>query len=425
MTTYSIKSLGCKISQYDGEKIAEYLQAYGLKEDSRNPDLYILNGCSVTARASQKVRQILRSAKRKWPEAKLVLAGCEARLRDQRSEVTPEADWILLSGTELDEVESMLKALQLDFIEELSHQPIVGTLSTSRTRAYLKVQDGCNQFCSYCIVSHLRGDEWSKPMEDAVKEASTLVKTGHRELVVTGIHLGHFRPGLHGLARALEAVDGVERIRFSSIESVEVNEDLIKWMAQSPKACQHFHLPLQSGCDRILKLMRRPYLTQDFYDVVEKIREKMPYAAITTDLIVGFPGETEDDFVETLNFLEKIGFSRIHIFRYSKRDGTPAAKMPNQIENKVKLERAERVDKLWKDLEKKYFKKFIGQKIEVLWETCDDNVWNGLSGEYVPCKVSGSSENLENRISEVIGKKVISDHEKGSYLEVEIVGESR
>ena len=408
MASFTVKFLGCKVSQYDSERIAEWLKKFGLKEDSENPDLYILNGCSVTGRASQKVRQTFRAAKRKWPNAKMVLAGCEARLRDQRTIDTPEADWILLHGEFEQLVKEMLDGLKIPYFKEITHIANNTPLS-SRTRAFLKIQDGCNQFCSYCIVAHLRGEEWSAPIADAVAEAKKLVKEGHKEIILTGIHIGHFKPGLVELLTELEKIDGLERLRISSIESVEVRDELIDWVANSPKACNHFHLPLQSGCDAILKEMRRPYNTDEFRTIVQKIRSKLPDVAISTDLIVGFPGETEQNFAETLEFLKEMEFSRIHIFRYSKRDGTPAASMPNQLSNKVKHERSNMVEEVWKNSAQAYHSKFLDREVEVIWETQKDGIWHGTSREYVPCFIKDSSTNLENKICKVIGQRVTEE----------------
>ncbi|NCB38451.1 MAG: tRNA (N(6)-L-threonylcarbamoyladenosine(37)-C(2))-methylthiotransferase MtaB [Erysipelotrichia bacterium] len=407
MTTFLLKSLGCKVSQYDGERIAEKLRQHGLEAVDDAPDVFILNGCSVTGRASQKVRQLLRAARRNWPAVKLVLAGCEARLITQRHEELPDIDWLLQDGEEASVV-AMLAALGLDILSETHVAGKIGPVS-SKTRAFLKIQDGCNQFCAYCIVAHLRGNEWSRPIESAMVEARTLIAEGHRELVLTGIHLGHFRPSLVHLLRQLDQLDGLDRIRLSSIEPVEVTEELIDWVASSPKACRHFHLPLQSGCDDILRLMRRPYTTADFRAVVDRIREKMPLAAITTDLIVGFPGESEEHFAATLSFLEEMMFSRIHIFRFSPRDGTPAATMAGQIDNAVKAARAGRVEKVWRSSAASYYEKFIGHQLEVLWETTESNFLSGFSREYVPCRMQSSPENMLNRLSLVTGQKIADD----------------
>ncbi len=403
MTTFFIRSLGCKVSQYDGERIAEKLKEYDLEENEDYPDLFILNGCSVTGRASQKARQIIRAVRRKKADCKIVLAGCEARLVKKNNENIPEVDW-LLPYNDIDSIKEMMSALSLD-IKCDNEAKITHFNHTEMTRAYLKVQDGCSQFCSYCIVAHLRGKEWSRPIDDAVREARELVLEGHKEIVLTGIHVGHYKPSLVPLLKELEKIEGLERIRLSSIESVEVKDDLIDWVANSPKACHHFHLPLQSGCDKILKAMHRPYLTKDFKNVVEHIRKTMPEAAITTDLIVGFPDETEEDFQETLDFLEEIKFSRFHIFRYSKREGTPAATMPNQISNEVKIARSDRIEEVWKKHSYKFAKHFEKRQIEVLWETLEDGWLKGYSKEYVPCKMQSNDESLRNKLMQVTGIK--------------------
>lgn len=408
MTTFLIKSLGCKVSQYDGERLAEKLRQQGMQPVNDAPDVFILNGCSVTGRASQKVRQMLRAARRNWPAVKLVLAGCEARLVTQRHEELPDIDWLLKDG-ETASVAAMMAALGLDVIADAGLMKAAGPVS-AKTRAFLKIQDGCSQFCSYCIVAYLRGEEWSRPIEDAVAEAKNLVAEGHRELVLTGIHIGHFKPSLLSLLKQLDQINGLERIRLSSIESVEVNDDLIHWVASSAKACQHFHLPLQSGCDKILRDMRRPYNIADFRAVVAKIRNMMPLAAITTDLIVGFPGESEADFVETLNFLEEMQFSRIHIFRFSPRDGTPAATMANQVDNTTKAARASCVEKVWQHWAESFYQKFVGRQLEVLWETIEEGHLSGFSREYVPCQLVSSNASQLNHLNIVEGQRMSNGH---------------
>ncbi len=402
MTTFLIKSLGCKVSQYDGERLAEKLRNLGLKQVEDAPDIYILNGCSVTGRASQKVRQTLRAAKRRWPGVKLVLAGCEARLLTQRHEELAEIDW-LLKDAEPESIEAMLSALALDVLAEpgsISSLPV-----TARTRAFLKVQDGCSQFCSYCIVAHLRGPEWSRPISDAVNEAQRLVAEGHRELVLTGIHLGHYQPSLLPMLQELEKIEGLDRIRLSSIESIEVTDELIDWVAESPKACAQMHLPLQSGSDTVLRAMRRPYNSSEFAAVVARIRDRMPFAGITTDLIVGFPGETGEFFAETLKFLEEMQFSRIHIFKFSPRDGTPAATMGGQIDNATKNRRSDEVEAVWQSSAQAFYRQFVGRELEVLWETSADGIIQGFSREYIPCFMA-AGDHLLNQITHVRGLNV-------------------
>ena len=400
VTTFLLKSLGCKVSQYDGERLAEKLRILGLAPVEDLPDIFILNGCSVTGRASQKVRQTLRAAKRRWPAVKLVLAGCEARLLTQRNEGLAEIDW-LLKDAEPASISDMLAALALDVQAEAGSA--VAMPITARTRAFLKVQDGCNQFCSYCIVAYLRGEEWSRPIADAVAEAGRLVEEGHRELVLTGIHLGHYQPSLLQLLKELEKVPGLDRIRLSSIESVEVDDGLLDWVARSEKACAHLHLPLQSGSDTILREMRRPYNTAGFAAAVARIRARMPFAAVTTDLIVGFPGETDALFADTLQFLEEMQFSRIHIFKFSPRDGTPAATMGSQIDNATKARRSGQVEAVWQKSAQAFYQRFIGRELEILWESSTAGVLHGFSREYIPCFMPSADVRLLNQITRARG----------------------
>ena len=404
IVTYMIKSFGCKVSQYDGQLLAEKLESFGLQATKDKPDLYILNGCSVTSRASQKVRQAMRSAARHWPGVKIVLTGCEARLRLQKNQETPEADWVMPYFYHNEDVLEMINTIFPNF-DAMPHEGHHAEVKNNRTRAFLKVQDGCNQFCAYCIVAYLRGEEWSKAIDRAVDETKELIKQGYKEIVLTGIHLGHFKPSLLQLLQELEKVEGLERIRLSSIEPIEVDDALINWVKTSPKACHHFHLPLQSGCDEILKSMRRPYNTEEFAAVVDKIRRQIPLAAITTDLIVGFPGETDEHFGQTLDFVRRMNFSRLHIFRFSPRDGTPAATMPDQVSNAIKSVRSHQLEELWHQSALQFHRKFIGKPVEILWETRDDKFFHGLSKEYVPC-IAKIDEDIElNSITRAIGRQ--------------------
>lgn len=410
MTTYLVQSLGCKVSQYDGQRLEEHLRTLGFVPVSgdQEPDLFILNSCSVTSRAAQKVRQVLGAVRRRWPRTKLVLAGCEAKNRELTAHMTPEADAVLLPNPTMSTVESLVVALGFTIRGRTGESDEPTLFRKVRTRAFLKIQDGCRQFCSYCIVPHLRGDEWSKPMTDVLKEAGQLVRAGFRELVITGIHLGRYAHGLVSVLREIEKIDGLERIRLSSIEPVEVGDDLIDWLATSPKACAHLHLPLQAGNDAVLKAMNRPYTTADFQAIVDRVRRRIPDIGITTDFIVGFPGETEAQFEEGLRFVEQINCSRMHIFRYSPREGTPAATMARQIDGRTKRLRAERAEQVWHRSALTFHRRFIGRALEVLWETCTAGIWHGMSREYIPCVMpaldaSDLTNTIERRIVQSAG----------------------
>ncbi|MFZ2961480.1 MAG: MiaB/RimO family radical SAM methylthiotransferase [Candidatus Ozemobacteraceae bacterium] len=443
--TFFLRSLGCKVSQYDGNRLEEKLCELGLVpvREGEAPDIFLLNGCAVTGRASQKVRQAVRAARRQWPLAKVIVTGCEARRRElsveksiassfplsspqQASSVSAfldgprdeplDAHGVLPVGADLQGIRDCLEACGLTLCaagdipqeavpspggvlsiahEENSHNseaiPFSMKKVGARTRAFLKIQDGCRQFCTYCIVPHLRGAETSKAVEEAVSEARRLAAAGFRELVVTGIHVGHYAFGLTDLLCRLEAIDGIDRLRLSSIEPLEIDEALIEWMATSPKACQHLHIPLQAGHDAILAAMNRPYRRDAFAALIERIRRRIPQAGLTTDLIVGFPGETDEQFAEGVAFVEAMAFSRIHIFRYSTRPGTPAAGFSGQIAGPVKQARARAVEAVWHKLAERFAASLVGRNIEVLWETCVSGVWHGLSREYVSCRLAAAA----------------------------------
>ncbi len=401
MPTYFVQSLGCKVSQYDGQRLEEHLRTLGFVPvvDEQEPDLFILNSCSVTGRAAQKVRQTLGAVKRRWPRTKLVLAGCEAKNRDLAAQASPEADGVLLPNSARAVIEELVAGLGFTVRGRVEQDDHHSLFQKVRTRAFLKIQDGCRQFCTYCIVPHLRGEEVSKPVSDGVQEAMQLVQNGFRELVITGIHLGRYAPGLVPFLREIERIPGLDRIRLSSIESVEVGDDLINWLATSPKACAHLHLPLQSGSDETLRAMNRPYTTVDFQNVVDRLRRRLPDIGITTDFMVGFPGESDTLFDESLRFAEQIGFSRMHIFRYSPREGTPAAAMRQQVDGRVKRERAERAEQVRRRSALAFHRRFIGREVEVLWETWVEGFWHGMSREYIPCVMPGSTTaDMTNRI---------------------------
>lgn len=409
--------MGCKVSQYDAETLSDKLVSQGLVSVDDSPHLFILNGCSVTSRASQKVRQAMRRAARQWPNCRIVLAGCEARLLAQRNEENDVAHFQLADVNSTEQISEMLHCLFPDesFADE-ADQLMSQAHSSTKTRAFLKIQDGCNQFCAYCIVAHLRGTEWSRPIADAVAEARQLVEAGHKEIVLTGIHIGHYQPGLPELLDALEKINGLERIRISSIESVEIDDRLIEWLKTSKKACQHLHLPLQSGCDQILTAMKRPYLTGEYRVLINRLRHQIPLLSISTDLIVGFPGETDEHMAQTLEFLTEMKFSRIHIFRFSPRDGTPAATMPDQLDNQTKIARAAMVEKIWHKFALAYHQKWVGKQVEVLWETFKDGVLHGTSREYVSCRMPAVDDAFVNSISIA---QATTAHESG--LEVKII----
>lgn len=406
-----IQTLGCKVSQYEAGKLEKELFSRGFSRSSTHPpDLFVLHSCSVTGRASQKTRQILNSARRKWPEVKVLLAGCEGKFRELKNREATDADGVLLPDWKPEDLGLILD--ELGFGREQTPPQTCGSTDL-RTRAFLKIQDGCEHFCTYCIVPHLRGPERSKPIETCFEEAQELVETGFREIVLTGIHLGRYEFGLINLLNRFERINNLSRVRLSSIEPLEIDEPVIDWLSTSPKACRHLHLPLQSGSNSVLKRMNRPYSSERFSNLVLNIRERLPKIALTTDVMVGFPAETEEEFEESFEFIKKIRFSRLHIFRYSPRDGTPAAIFPNQIPADEKKRRAKKLDNLGKDLLSEYHRFFIGKTIEVLWERSSNGFWSGFSREYLPCRTQ-STATLENTITEA---RVIEASSDGVLVE--------
>ncbi len=393
MYTFSIKTLGCKVSQCDADNLAKHLTDLGLQMSENSPELCIVHGCSVTGRASQKTAQTIRSLKKRFPSSTVILSGCEALLAEKSGKSLQNADYILTETTK----EAVKKMLDVFGIEATQNN--TAPYHNGHTRAFLKIQDGCSQFCSYCIVCRIRGKERSKAISEVCDEARQLTKQGFKEIVLTGIHLGHYEPSLPELLRKLEKIEGIARIRLGSVESLETTDELIELAQSSKKICHHFHMPLQSGCDRILKAMNRPYKAVDYLDTVNKIRNAMPNASIGTDLITGFPGETDEEHQETLAFLEKIGFARIHIFRYSKRSGTPAAEMPDQVPEDIKIRRSGEIEKLRDKLVLEAYKGYENKQLRVIWETLEDGYYCGLSDEYIPCKVLAPQKNLSGSIT--------------------------
>ena len=397
---FQIRSLGCKVNQYDGDRIAEILGHLGFTRVLDGvPDIFILNGCSVTGRASQKARQALRAARKNWPKSRIVLSGCETALLERTGEAPPEIDGLLPLRPTREIVESLL--VQIGLLSGERHDQIAGDVQTGslRTRAFLKIQDGCNQFCSYCIVPHLRGRERSVSFDEVIEEGRKLASKGFREIVLTGIHLGRYEFGLVPLLRELERLPDLKRIRLSSIEPIEISDDLIGWLEASPAACPHLHLPVQAGTDEVLRAMNRPYTISQFEEIVAKVRRGLPMLGLSTDLIVGFPGETEELFSKGLEFVKRMSFSRMHIFRYSARPGTPAASMDGGVSNQDKHDRSKAVERVWKASAAAFHASFAGRNVEVLWETCVSGVWQGFSREYIPCRLKKGVPAGANQVS--------------------------
>ena len=380
---------------------------YIVKNFDEKADVYLINTCVVTNMGQRKSRQIINRAIRVNPNALIVVTGCYAQIAPEKVSALDGVDVIVGNQERLRIVELVSKKLNAvqpfnnPAFEEMPTGDVEG-----RTRAFLKIQEGCNQFCTYCIIPYARGPLRSRSLTNIKEEITKLVGRGYLEIVLIGIHLGCYgkEDGTKTLSDAVKtalAVPDLARLRLGSLESVEVEDELLELMSKSDRLCHHLHLPLQSGSDKILAAMHRPYDTKKFQTLIENIRKKIPDIAITTDVIVGFPGESEADFKDTCEFVRKIGFAKMHIFPYSKREGTPAAVLPNQLTEREKAERAEALAKIDAAMQKEFMKKMVGTEVAVLFEeTAGDGYMEGLSSNYQRVKCPGGRE-LNNQIAQV------------------------
>ncbi|WP_455257177.1 tRNA (N(6)-L-threonylcarbamoyladenosine(37)-C(2))-methylthiotransferase MtaB [Peptoniphilus asaccharolyticus] len=416
--TFSITTLGCKVNQYESEAMSELFEEKGymkVDQETEVADIYIINTCTVTNLSDRKSRQVIRKAKRENPEAIVAVVGCYSQVSPEEV-VSIEGVDIVLGTTERADIVNMVEDFQsngqsINVVRSLDgdyeFQPINISKESDMTRAYMKVQDGCNRFCTYCIIPYARGRIRSRSIEDSVKEAKRLAEAGYKEIVLTGIHIGSYGKesgkNLIELIEEIAKVDGIERIRMSSVEPMTITEDFLKRAIAIGKFCDHFHLSLQSGCDKVLKEMNRRYTTEEYKAVVDLIRKYMPKAGITTDIIVGFPGETDEEFEVTCKFVEKVEFSRIHVFKYSMRDGTPAAKRTDQVHGQVKHERSQKLI----ELNEKLMKKFASEQdtLDVLFEEEIDGKFVGYSTNYLRCSIE-SQDDLKNITKSV---KIVSN----------------
>ncbi len=409
----SFITLGCKVNQFESQAMAALLQERGhvLAAEDETADAFVINTCAVTAESSRKSRQAVRHAMSDNPDAITAVCGCWAQISPEEAE-SLGSDLVFGSAdrhTLVEELERCFKergnivrvddAMTRSFFEALPAGSGIG-----RTRAMLKVQDGCHNFCTYCIIPYARGPVRSLPLDEAVSEVKRLVAEGYRELVITGIEISSYGFDLEGvsLTDLIEKLCGAApqmRVRLGSLEPRTVTAEFCERLSRLPNLCPHFHLSLQSGSDVTLKRMGRRYSTQEFFAGTKLLRKHFPNCGITTDLIAGFPGETEEEFEETLSFIRKCAFSSMHVFPFSKRPGTEAAEMPNQLTNSVKKERAKRAAEAARELRCGFLEAQVGTVQEVLIETCTDGIWSGLTGNYCEVRVSGTA--LKNEISRV------------------------
>lgn len=396
MTTFAVATLGCKVNAYESEGYIEGLIQAGLTQvDFKQvADVYIINTCAVTNTAASKSKQKIHQAQKLNTNALICVVGCLVQTTQDDLQVD-----LLIGSSHKKELPS--KILELlhnkgkgNLVEDISKVTKFENLPiqsfSTHTRAFLKIQDGCNQFCSYCIIPYARGRERSLPLNEVMSIATNLVNNNHKEIVLSGIHTGRYGRDLGidllTLMKELEKLEGLERIRISSIEMNELSDEFLMFMKEHEKIAKHLHIPIQSASNKVLKLMNRPYTIEQFMEKIKYIKMLMPNISISSDIIMGFPDESEEDYQETLSNLEKIDFSFLHIFPFSKRDGTKACAITNHINNAEKKKRCQSVSLLSKKHYNKYKSQFVHQEVEVLFEYEKDGYLFGHTSEYIPVK---------------------------------------
>lgn len=417
MLKVALHNLGCKVNAYETEAMQHLLEeaGYEIVPFTQKADVYVINTCSVTNMADRKSRQMLHKAKKNNPDSIVVAAGCYVQTSEKEVLNDLSVD-IVIGNDRKHDLVRLLDEYSLDSVNDTvddindgkhDFEELFIDQTKEHTRAFIKVQDGCNQFCSYCIIPYARGRVRSRRFENVIAEVERLAANGFKEVVLTGIHLSSYgvdfeeATGLLELIQAVNAVKGIERIRLGSLEPKIVTEHFASELSKLDKICPHFHLSLQSGCDATLKRMNRKYTTKEYERGCELLRKYFVHPAITTDVIVGFPGETEEEFEQTKAYLEHIHFYEMHIFKYSKRKGTRAAVMPDQIDEQIKAARSEKLIALGHDMSKEFRKFYIGKNEEVLFEEKavigDKEYFVGYTKEYVKV-AKKTDENLENQI---------------------------
>lgn len=417
MKKAALHNLGCKVNAYETEAMQHLLEeaGYEIVPFTQKADVYVINTCSVTNMADRKSRQMLHKAKKNNPDSIVVAAGCYVQTSEKEVLNDLSVD-IVIGNDRKHDLVRLLEEYSLDSVNDTvddindgkhDFEELFIDQTKEHTRAFIKVQDGCNQFCSYCIIPYARGRVRSRRFENVIAEVERLAANGFKEVVLTGIHLSSYgvdfeeATGLLELIQAVNAVKGIERIRLGSLEPKIVTEHFASELSKLDKICPHFHLSLQSGCDATLKRMNRKYTTKEYERGCELLRKYFVHPAITTDVIVGFPGETEEEFEQTKAYHEHIHFYEMHIFKYSKRKGTRAAVMPDQIDEQIKAARSEKLIALGHDMSKEFRKFYIGKNEEVLFEEKavigDKEYFVGYTKEYVKV-AKKTDENLENQI---------------------------
>lgn len=422
MRKVAFYTLGCKVNQYETEAMEELFEkrGYEIVDSNEDADIYVINTCTVTNLGDRKSRQFIRRAKKANVNSIVAAVGCYSQVAPEEVEAIEGVD-IVIGTTDRNRIvdlceEAKDKNKKINVVKSIKGHKEFENLNIadlkSKTRAYIKIQEGCNQFCSYCIIPYARGPIRSRDLEDILIESKKLSNAGFKEVILTGIHVTSYGKDLHDLTlidviEEISKIEGIERIRLSSIEPTFIDEEFMRRAVNSKKLCDHFHLSLQSGSDTVLKRMNRKYTTSQYKDIVNLIRKHMPDAGITTDVIVGFPGETDEEFEETYNFVKDIHFSRIHVFKYSPRKGTPASRFKNQIHGNIKHERSERLILLGEELMRTFNENYFGKTLPVLFEEREKGFMEGYTTNYIRVKVQAEDE-IRGKILPV----KITDNEK-------------
>ena len=412
-------TLGCKVNQYESNAMAQKFidNNYEICDIEDSPDIIIVNTCTVTNIADRKSRQLLRKVKEENPNAVVVACGCYVQVAKDKIDEIEEIDISIGNSEKKDIVQIVENYVYqkekinsiFDINKEKDFTEMGAVTYTEKTRATIKIQDGCNNFCTYCLIPYARGRVRSRKKENIIKEVEEVVKNGIQVIVITGIHIASYgleyeeNYKLIDLLEELNKIEGLKRIRLGSLEPSLITEEFTNRLSKLNKICNHFHLSLQSGCDETLKRMNRKYTIKEFREVAERLRSYFKDANLTTDIIVGFPGETNEEFEKTYEFLKEIKFYKMHVFKYSPREGTVASKMSNQIDGNIKEERSQKLIELSDKNQDEYNKKYFSEPQEVLFEEQKDGIWTGYTTNYV--KVSyKSDDNLENKILKIYCK---------------------
>lgn len=400
MKTFLIKTLGCKVNSYESEFVRALLLNDGYIEVTENADICLINTCTVTNTADNKSKQVINNIKKNNKDAIVVAFGCFCEFRQNEITDLIDAD-IILGNKDKSKVLEYIKQYEKDRkqivkfydMNEVEFESMEIKKYEHHHRAFIKIEDGCNNFCSYCIIPYVRGRVRSKRFNEVIMEANTLALSNHKELVLAGIHTGQYSSDnkrLSDLINELSKIELLKRIRLSSVEIVELDSEMMNIIKNDQKFVSHLHIPLQAGSDNVLKLMNRRYDLNYFRDKVKEIKSRRENISLTTDVIVGFPGETDEDFESTLSFCKEIGFSKIHVFPYSDRTGTVASRMKNKVDGNIKKQRVKRLLELSNELEREYFLNNIDKELNVLIEEEKEGYFHGFTENYIPVKLKGN-----------------------------------